>query len=227
MSDSRRLWLALVVLVLLSLTAACSGPPETQVYIVLTATHEPPTLTALAVETAEPGSGNITAETPPASGIGPLTVVATPAMPTPVVTQIQVAEQSFQNGRMFWLQPSWDIWVMVYDEGTTEHGTWLIYDDTFVEGEVEIDPELTPPADTIQPRRGFGKLWRQNEEVRELVGWATTPEYGFVTTYEYRPGGYLDSAGRYVPGPGIHLLTSLGNEVFAFEEEDMTWRLVK
>ncbi len=222
MIEPRRLLLALVALMLVTLIAACSGPPETQVYIVLTATHEPPTLTALAVETEAAATG-----TPPATVLGPLTVVATPAMPTPVVTQIQVAEQVFQNGRMFWLQPNTEIWVMVNDEGTTEHGRWLIYDDTFVEGEVEIDPELTPPADTIQPRRGFGKLWRQEEEVRNLVGWATTPEYGFVTTYEYRAGGYLDSQGRYVPGPGIHLLTSLGNEVFAFEEKDMTWRLVK
>ncbi len=227
MIESRKLLFALVAMMLILLAAACSGPPETQVYIVLTATHEPPTLTALAVETSEASSGNSATPTPPAVGLGPLTVVATPAMPTPVVTQIQVAEQVFQNGRMFWLQPNTEIWVMVNDEGTTEHGRWLRFDDTFVEGEVEIDPELTPPADTIQPRRGFGKLWRQNEEVRNLVGWATTPEYGFVTTYEYRAGGYLDSAGRYVPGPGIHLLTSLGNEVFAFEEADMTWRLVK
>jgi hypothetical protein len=102
-----------------------------------------------------------------------------------------------------------------------------MFPDTFEEGEVEIDPELTPPADTIQPRRGFGKLWRENAEIREAIGWATGQEYGFISTYEYRAGGYLDSSGAFVPQPGIHLLTSLGNNVFAFEETDSTWRLVQ
>ncbi|MBN2470401.1 MAG: hypothetical protein JXN59_06735 [Anaerolineae bacterium] len=221
---------------LLLLTAACTGPPETQVYIVLTATHQPPTLTALAVETAEPGaaaatpepeteeSAEASAETQATAR--PVVVENTPAMPTPVITQIQVAEQVFQGGRMFWLQPTKDIWVMINDAGTNERGTWQIMEDTFEEGEAEIDPELTPPVDGIQPRRGFGKLWREYPEIREGLGWATTPEFGFVSNYEYRSGGYLDSEGRYIAGPGTHILVSLGKETFAFDEGDMTWRLL-
>ncbi|GAB4570925.1 MAG: hypothetical protein Kow0077_06290 [Anaerolineae bacterium] len=224
MHKPRMLMLAFLAMILLVLVAACGGPPETQVYIVLTATHQPPTLTALAVETSE--AANPATDTPSGEAGGPISVTGTPAFPTPVNTQIQVAEQVFENGRMFWLQPTKEIWVMVNDPGTTERGTWMIFDDTFEEGEPEIDPELTPPADTIQPVRGFGKLWRENEQVRELLGWGVTPEFGFVTRYEYRAGGYLDSEGRYVPGPGTHVLVSLGNETFAFDEGDMTWRLL-
>ena len=48
-----------------------------------------------------------------------------------------------------------------------------------------------------------------------------------MTNYEYRPGGYLDSNGNYVPGPGVHVLYSLGNQAFAFEERDNTWRVIE
>lgn len=235
MNKPRMLTFGLLAAFFLLLTAACSGPPETQVYIVLTATHQPPTLTALAVETAEAENPAVTpepgvdasAEAQAQAGTGrPVVVENTPAMPTPVVTQIQVAEQVFQAGRMFWLQPTKEIWIMINDAGTTETGTWQIMEDTFEEGDPEIDPELTPPADGIQPRRGFGRLWRENPDMREALGWATTPEFGFVTNYEYRSGGYLDSEGRYIPGPGTHILVSLGKETFAFDEGNMTWRFL-
>ena len=230
MNRSRNLAMALTALVLVS-TAACSGPPETQVYIVVTSTHQPPTLTALALAGQVVAEATETPTAPPATDAptiagSPLPVPTVNPMPTPLVAQIQVAEQVFQGGRMFWLQPNLEIWVMINAPGATDHGQWRIFEDTFVEGEAEIDPDLTPPVDGIQPRRGFGKLWREHSDVREAVGWGITPEFGFVTTYEYRAGGYLDSEGRYVPGPGTHLLTSLGNETFAFEEADMTWRLV-
>jgi hypothetical protein len=231
MNKPRMLVFALLAIFLLLAASACSGPPETQVYIVMTATHEPPTLTALAVETSEAGNPTTPVATQAAMAgteepSGPIAVDTTPAFPTPVETQIQVAEQVFQGGRMFWLQPTKDIWVMINDPGTTETGTWQIQKDTFLEGEAEIDPDLTPPVDGIQPRRGFGRLWRENDVIHTALGWGTTPEFGFVTRYEYRAGGYLDTDGRYIAGPGVHVLVSLGNETFAFDEADMTWRLL-
>ncbi len=225
MNKPRMLSFALLAMFLMVASSACCGPPETQVYIVMTATHQPPTLTALAAETSEAATP-AAVTTPAALPDGPIEVEDTPAFPTPVETQIQVAEQVFQGGRMFWLQPTKDIWVMINDAGTTETGTWRIYEDTFVEGEAEIDPDLTPPVDGIQPRRGFGRLWREHDDIRTGLGWGTTPEFGFVTRYEYRAGGYLDTDGRYIAGPGTHILVSLGNETFAFDEGEMTWRLL-
>lgn len=229
MLKPRTKMIAFLAFVLLLTLAACNNVPETQVFIVLTPTHQPATLTALANAgnpvTPAPG------ETEPAvegtiEGF-PTAMPTAPPMPTALVSQIQVAEQQFENGRMFWLQPTQEIWVLVNASGATDHGQWLVFEDLFVEGEVEIDPELTPPASLIQPRRGFGKLWRTNPELRDAVGWALTPEFGFVTNYEYRPGGYLDSTGKYVPGPGVHVLNSLGNQAFAIEERDNTWRLLE
>ena len=124
---------------------------------------------------------------------------------------------------MFWLQPTNQIWVLkITSEG---HGTWEIYEDTFVDGEPETDPSLVPPEGRYQPERGFGKLWRESGNLREELGWGVTPEFGYVSNYEYHAGGTIDANGQYVPGPGYHILFSLGGELFRFNEADGTWQL--
>ena len=35
---------------------------------------------------------------------------------------------------------------------------------------------LVPPAELLEPMRGFGKVWRETPDVRAQLGWATTPE---------------------------------------------------
>lgn len=137
--------------------------------------------------------------------------------------EVQVAEQVFEGGRMFWVQPVNQIWVMVVtNEG---RGQWLVYPDNFDETvDPATDPALVPPEGLIQPERGFGKLWRENPEVREALGWAVTPEFGYVSRYRYVPGGEIVD-GSYVPGPGFHTLFSLGGELFRFNETDGTWQL--
>ncbi|MBZ0298639.1 MAG: hypothetical protein K8J31_02815 [Anaerolineae bacterium] len=214
----RRVLLCLALLVLLA--AACQGPPPTQIILVVTATP----LEQTADQTAEPQAA-MTAEATATDE--PTTVPATPtpavspttdSIPTPTVTQIQAAEQVFEHGRMFWLQPTGQIWVMIVEgEGK---GEWRIYEDTYVDSEPEFDPDITPPDGLDQPRRGFGKLWRDNPDIREALGWAITPEFGFVTRYEYHPGGTIDT-----PEPGYHVLSSLYEEQFRFNEADQTWQL--
>lgn len=146
-----------------------------------------------------------------------------PGFPTPVFADIQVAEQLFERGRMFWLQPTQEIWVLVVTaEG---RGTWTVYPDTFTEADPATDPSLVPPAGLLQPERGFGKLWREAPGVREQLGWAVTPEFGYVSRYTYHAGGSVDAAGNYTPGPGYHVLYSLYGEQFRFNEADSTWQL--
>lgn len=149
---------------------------------------------------------------------------ATPDLrPTATTGQIQVVEEVFEHGRMFYIQPLDQIWVMVISgEG---HGTWSIYPDTFEEGDAEVDPSLTPPEGLSQPARGFGKLWRENPQVRDELGWAVTPEFGYVSEYRYQPGGEIGPDGEYTPAPGYHVLFSLYGEAFQFNEADNTWQL--
>ncbi len=234
----RRAWLCVALIGIL--VSACQGPPPTQIVLVVTATPEgfaaqadPETATSLPVQTGQESAPveQATATSTPLSL--PTTVTsATPAplpgtpfltQPTPTVRQIQVAEQLFERGRMFWLQPTGQIWVLVVTaEGM---GAWFVYEDLFQEGDLESDPGIVPPDDTLQqPVRGFGRLWRDNSEVREQLGWATSDEFGFVTSYEYHPTLRFEN-GQFVSAPGEHVMHSLYGEGFRFIEESGSWRL--
>jgi hypothetical protein len=222
----------LVFLIALAI-GACDAQPPALVVLVVTATPtdtpeadaETPTITTAPTITAGVTSEVTLTLSPEPSASATLAPTATPDIfPTPTVGEIQVAEQLFQNGRMFWVQPTRQLWVLIVrSEG---RGTWTIYPDMFQDGvDPELDPSLLPPEGLIQPERGFGKLWRENQDVREGLGWATTPEFGYVSRYEYHPGGTIDSQGQYVPAPGYHILYSLYQEQFRFNEVDGTWQL--
>jgi hypothetical protein len=85
------------------------------------------------------------------------------------------AYQQYQNGRMIWVSslgavPQPAIYALLND------GTYQRLNDTFVEG---VDPESVgsvPPEGLLEPRRGFGKAWRENPPVRDRIGWAAAPE---------------------------------------------------
>jgi hypothetical protein len=207
------------------ITAACQGPPPTQIVLVVTAT---PTFTPDPDATAEVASATVTAlTTEEATAIETSTPQATATIdpfPTVTLTQIQVAEQVFEHGRMMWIQPRSQIWVMI-DDGNGE-GKWTVYQDTYEDGEPESDPTLTIPAGRFEPLRGFGKLWRENPSVQDGLGWGTTPEFGYVSNYEYHPGGTVNAQNQYVPAPGYHILFSLYQEKFQFNETDGTWKRV-
>ena len=80
------------------------------------------------------------------------------------------AYQKFENGTMVWRQDTSQIYVFFND------GTWRSFADTFNEGDRESDPSLAPPAGKLQPIRGFGKVWRDHEGLRDKLGWATAKE---------------------------------------------------
>lgn len=210
--------------VLLAFTTACQQTPPTIVVLVATETPSDDDPTSINGQLASPVSVTPTPATPTATHT-PAPTPTTDPRPTPTFDQIQVAEQPFENGRMFWIQPIRQIWVLeLTGEG---RGEWSIYEDTFVDGEPESDPSIVPPSDNLyQPERGFGKLWRENTAVREALGWAVTPtEFGYISRYEYHPGGTVTANNSYVAGPGYHILFSLYEEAFRFNEADQTWQL--
>ncbi|MGD2079328.1 MAG: hypothetical protein PVH18_13170, partial [Chloroflexota bacterium] len=83
------------------------------------------------------------------------------------------AEQPFEGGVMIWLEATGSIIVFFED------GRWQRFEDTWAEGQPENDPAMTPPEGLFQPIRGFGKLWREQPQVREALGWALGVELGF------------------------------------------------
>lgn len=92
-----------------------------------------------------------------------------PAIETPA------AIQHFERGVMIWLQSSRSIWVLYEDEQRVER-----YDDAFIDGNPEFDPRYVPPAGKLQPVRGFGLVWRTQPRVQNQLGWAITPEQGYI-----------------------------------------------
>ncbi len=208
---------------------ACQGLQ--QPVIIMEVTREVP---VTVIVTAEPTAGPVslvtstptpTPEGTPFSSPTPSITPTTDPFPTPVIGQIFIADQKFERGRMFWLQPVRQIWVLT----TAEDGTqvWQVYNDTFEEGMMERDPAIVPPVggNRTQPERGFGKLWRETPQLREQLGWAIGNELGYTTRYEYIAGGIVNEQGVFVPGSGIHVLESLENEVFRFYEGLRTWEV--
>jgi Tol biopolymer transport system component len=50
---------------------------------------------------------------------------------------------------------------------------WEVYEDGWQEDE-DVD-DLTPPAESYAPLKGFGKLWRESPAVRSSLGWGSWP----------------------------------------------------
>ncbi|MDQ7025370.1 MAG: hypothetical protein Q9P01_11580 [Anaerolineae bacterium] len=146
--------------------------------------------------------------------------------PSPVTGQIFVAEQVFQRGRMFWLRPIDQIWVLTSNAEGEQ--IWQIYEDNFEEGMPESNPDFAPTEPgLIQPVRGFGFLWRENPELREQLGWAIAEEVGYLANYEYHYGGTLDENNNFTQGSGYHIVEALSREVYRFNEGTWNWEIVE
>ncbi len=222
--------LSLCLLVIAIVITACQGPPPTQIVLVVTATSDAVAESTDSTDAEAQTVDEDEATEEPTATLEPSitpTATTTPTpdpFPTPVEGQIYVAEQRFEDGWMFWVQPVGQIWVLTIDEDNEENErVWSVYDDTFIEGQAEIDPEIIPPEGLYQPERGFGKLWRENPEVRDAIGWALDIELGHTTRYEYHAGGEVDEDNEYIPGPGYHVVESLFGDIFEFDEESFTW----
>ena len=228
-----------VMIVTLFLAACGDEPPPTQI-VVVTATPPPgavpdgvvsPEATLDPMDTAAPLPTDSLepSDTPPdptepsalpaTDTLVPMPTAPNPLLPTNVYAEVQIAEQVFERGRMMWLRHNRQIWVTMQAGDDPTRGDWFCYNDTFEEGEPEIDPDLIPPEGLFQPRRGFGKLWRELSGIREGVGWATTTEFELTSTYTYIAGGLPDDDD--VLPPGEHRLTTLYNETIIFYEQEM------
>ncbi|GAG43275.1 unnamed protein product, partial [marine sediment metagenome] len=70
--------------------------------------------------------------------------------------------------------------------------TWQAFADTWKEGQPEDDLDLIAPPGLFQPKRGFGKVWR--EELggpASRIGWAREEERGFTGVVQAFEGGTI------------------------------------
>lgn len=220
------------VLALLMTIVALAGCQQTrETHYLMEVTVE---VTRLVVVTATPSDHTATPQpeqptsTPiPTETLTPLPTetVASDLIPEPELADIIIAEQLFEGGRMYYIQPRAEIWMLIYDEESDQSGLWVYYEDEWSEGMPESDPSIDVPEGLYQPIRGFGYLWRNNDFVRDALGWAIDEEYGFWTNYRYDYGGTVDATGEYIPAPGSHQFRGNDGVLIRLNEADGTWVL--
>ncbi len=103
--------------------------------------------------------------------------------------QSAAAQQRFERGWMLWIDSKDTIYVF-YDADEQGNRYWESYGDSFDESSAPHSSTLTPPEGLEAPVRGFGKLWRSNEHVRNKLGWAVEGERGFTSTYQAQVAYY-------------------------------------
>ena len=100
------------------------------------------------------------------------------------------AEQTFVNGYMFWRGDLTTIYTLFSD------GKFQTFLDSWTSAEPEWDPTIVPPAGYYQPKRGFGKVWREgvvppSTPVRTKLSWATAEERGLSMSWQVYAGGMM------------------------------------
>ncbi len=88
------------------------------------------------------------------------------------------AQQTFQGGMMLWWSETGSIWVL------TNEGSAHVYNSRSY-GALPDNPVTDqPPAGLRHPILGFGQVWGNFPTVREVLGWATGPEEGYLLHFE-------------------------------------------
>jgi len=114
----------------------------------------------------------------------PLGCAVGPALGLPSPTQ------PFQSGRMFYAR---GIYVLQFAAaGAPTGGTWAGVRDAFRDPEPDA-MGLTPPSDgLVEPRRGFGKTWRELYAGPDgPLGWATEDEHSEGGTWQQFENGLV------------------------------------
>ena len=104
-----------------------------------------------------------------------------------------LAEQPFERGHMLWREADQAVLVLLND------GTWHSYPDQWHEGMQEHSCEGSPPDSLLQPKRGFGLVWCEQNGVKERLGWAIDEEGGDISAWQvFEHGLMISSATRAV-----------------------------
>lgn len=86
-----------------------------------------------------------------------------------------MATQRFVNGEMVWVDlgtAGKKIFVIVSNQNYPPGFFYRVFDDTWREGD-KVSDNLTPPdIGLYEPIRGFGKVWREQPQIRDAIGWA-------------------------------------------------------
>lgn len=97
--------------------------------------------------------------------------------PTDAESAVDMAEQPFQYGIMFWRGDVRQIYVLWGDGG------YMAVADAWT-GPEEYSCQAQAPAGMVQPKRGFGLVWCTYPEVRGRLGWGLEQERGYRAVFQ-------------------------------------------
>ena len=149
---------------------------------------------AAQVATSTAGASAAGSASPSASGATPaasVTATSTP-VPAPTATLVPVAAIAFQPDNagphdVTVAVESFEHGVMIYRADTKQDyvllasKTFKVYPDTWDTSQ-PASGGLTPPPGKVEPRRGFGKLWRADPDIRQGLGWGLSAEVGMTAS---------------------------------------------
>jgi hypothetical protein len=129
-------------------------------------------------------------------------------------TYSYAAGQYFERGLMIWVEETDEFYV--FDSQPDEAGRRYFHRT----GGLELKPGASqdnrvgeePPPGLHEPVSGFGLIWRGEAEwpevgnVRERLGWATEPEFGFDTAHQYETLACPRSWAAYMRAPRAEIL---------------------
>lgn len=114
----------------------------------------------------------------------PVTLTPIPPTVTPGTGTTGASYQLFENGIMLYRADLGAIYVLVND------GRFFPFSPAQYGGLPDNPVTRPTPPGRYRPIFGFGKVWGNNWYIRASVGWAVTPETGYVATVQ-QPNGDL------------------------------------
>ncbi len=95
------------------------------------------------------------------------------------------AQQWFHSGFAVANDTNGTIYVMY------NNGTWQQFQNTWVPGDPVYNPGLYPPPGWCQPEYGIGKIWRNQDNVSQKLGWAKAPAQATAGSTQQYQGGMM------------------------------------
>lgn len=109
--------------------------------------------------------------------------------PTAAYQQAPAVVQPFERGRMLWF----DLGAAgrkIFALSTMPALFQVSYDDTWHARQLASHDQTVPPG-RLRPQQGFGKVWHDQEQVQQVLGWATAPEQPDTVTVQQFAHGWL------------------------------------
>jgi len=97
--------------------------------------------------------------------------------PTAAENGFTAIEQGFNTGYVINNQDTKQMYIIF-----TGIGQWTTYPDTWQTGDAITNPTLTPPPGWYQPEYGIGKMWRNEDNYSQKLGWARYPQRPVAAT---------------------------------------------